>query len=75
MGKPDGIAHGVLYLASDEAKFVTGAELDRMVITSAYKGLDEAVLKDEPLNGAIFIGTPPRGRGLSEARYGHMVVT
>jgi 3(or 17)beta-hydroxysteroid dehydrogenase len=27
LGEPDDIAYGVLYLASDEAKFVTGAEL------------------------------------------------
>lgn len=33
MGEPDDIAWGVVYLASDEAKFVTGAEL---VIDGAY---------------------------------------
>jgi len=27
LGEPDDIAYGVLYLASDESKFVTGAEL------------------------------------------------
>jgi NAD(P)-dependent dehydrogenase (short-subunit alcohol dehydrogenase family) len=27
MGDPDDIAYGVLYLAADESKFVTGAEL------------------------------------------------
>jgi NAD(P)-dependent dehydrogenase (short-subunit alcohol dehydrogenase family) len=27
VGEPEDIAYGVLYLASDEAKFVTGAEL------------------------------------------------
>ncbi|MGI9544577.1 MAG: SDR family oxidoreductase, partial [Cyclobacteriaceae bacterium] len=27
MGEPDDIAYGILYLASDEAKFVTGEEL------------------------------------------------
>lgn len=27
VGEPGAIAYGVLYLASDEAKFVTGAEL------------------------------------------------
>ncbi len=27
MGEPDDIAHGVVYLASDESKFVTGSEL------------------------------------------------
>ena len=26
-GEPEDIAYGVLYLASDESKFVTGAEL------------------------------------------------
>jgi NAD(P)-dependent dehydrogenase (short-subunit alcohol dehydrogenase family) len=26
-GEPDDIAHAVLYLASDESRFVTGAEL------------------------------------------------
>jgi len=33
LGQPDDIAYGVLYLASDEAKFVTGAEL---VIDGGY---------------------------------------
>jgi len=33
LGEPDDIAYGVLYLASDEAKFVTGAEL---VIDGGY---------------------------------------
>ncbi|MFO1172222.1 MAG: glucose 1-dehydrogenase [Hyphomicrobiaceae bacterium] len=33
LGEPDDIAYGILYLASDEAKFVTGAEL---VIDGGY---------------------------------------
>jgi NAD(P)-dependent dehydrogenase (short-subunit alcohol dehydrogenase family) len=33
IGEPDDIAYGVLYLASDESKFVTGAEL---VIDGGY---------------------------------------
>lgn len=33
IGEPDDIAHGVVYLASDESKFVTGAEL---VIDGGY---------------------------------------
>ena len=33
VGEPDDIAFGVLYLASDESKFVTGAEL---VIDGGY---------------------------------------
>ncbi len=33
MGEPDDIAYGILYLASDEARFVTGAEL---VIDGGY---------------------------------------
>ena len=33
VGEPDDIAHGITYLASDEAKFVTGAEL---VIDGGY---------------------------------------
>jgi NAD(P)-dependent dehydrogenase (short-subunit alcohol dehydrogenase family) len=33
MGEPDDIAYGVLYLASDESKFMTGAEL---VIDGGY---------------------------------------
>ena len=32
-GQPDDIAYGVLYLASDESRFVTGAEL---VIDGGY---------------------------------------
>lgn len=32
-GEPDDIAYGVVYLASDEAKFVTGTEL---VIDGGY---------------------------------------
>jgi 2,5-dichloro-2,5-cyclohexadiene-1,4-diol dehydrogenase 2 len=27
LGQPDDIAHGCVYLASDEARYVTGAEL------------------------------------------------
>ena len=27
MGEPDDVAYGVLYLASDETKYVTGSEL------------------------------------------------
>jgi 3(or 17)beta-hydroxysteroid dehydrogenase len=33
VGEPDDLAYGVLYLASDEAKFVTGSEL---VIDGGY---------------------------------------
>lgn len=33
MGEPDDIAYGVLYLACDESKFVTGTEL---VIDGGY---------------------------------------
>ena len=33
VGEPDDIAHGIVYLASDEAKFVTGSEL---VIDGGY---------------------------------------
>lgn len=33
VGKPDDIAHGIVYLASDEARFVTGSEL---VIDGGY---------------------------------------
>ena len=33
VGEPDDIAYGVLYLASDESKFMTGAEL---VIDGGY---------------------------------------
>jgi NAD(P)-dependent dehydrogenase (short-subunit alcohol dehydrogenase family) len=33
MGEPDDIAYGILYLAADESKFVTGAEL---VIDGGY---------------------------------------
>jgi NAD(P)-dependent dehydrogenase (short-subunit alcohol dehydrogenase family) len=33
LGEPEDVAYGVLYLASDEAKFITGAEL---VIDGGY---------------------------------------
>ena len=33
VGEPDDVAYGIVYLASDEAKFVTGSEL---VIDGAY---------------------------------------
>jgi NAD(P)-dependent dehydrogenase (short-subunit alcohol dehydrogenase family) len=33
VGEPDDIAYGILYLASDESKFVTGSEL---VIDGGY---------------------------------------
>jgi NAD(P)-dependent dehydrogenase (short-subunit alcohol dehydrogenase family) len=33
LGEPDDIAYGILYLASDESKFVTGSEL---VIDGGY---------------------------------------
>jgi len=33
IGEPNGIAYGIIYLASDESKFVTGAEL---VIDGGY---------------------------------------
>ncbi|SFW53216.1 SMP-30/gluconolactonase/LRE family protein [Luteibacter sp. UNCMF366Tsu5.1] len=69
---PDGRADAVIDLPARQPSCVSfaGSALDRMVITSAHKGLDAAVHTREPDNGAIFIGTPPRGRGLPEARYG-----
>jgi NAD(P)-dependent dehydrogenase (short-subunit alcohol dehydrogenase family) len=33
MGEPDDVAYGILYLGSDESKFVTGSEL---VIDGGY---------------------------------------
>jgi NAD(P)-dependent dehydrogenase (short-subunit alcohol dehydrogenase family) len=33
MGEPDDIAYGIIYLASDESKFITGSEL---VIDGGY---------------------------------------
>jgi L-arabinonolactonase len=72
---PDGRVDAVVDLPARQPSCVSfaGADLDRMVITSAWKGLDDAVRQAEPLNGAIFIGTPPKGRGLPEARWGHAV--
>lgn len=72
---PDGRIDTTIELPARQPSCVSfaGAGLERMVVTSAWKGLDDATRDAEPLNGAIFIGTPPRGRGLPEARYGHEV--
>ncbi|PTR27367.1 L-arabinonolactonase [Luteibacter sp. OK325] len=69
---PDGRVDLTIELPARQPSCVAfvGPTLDRLVITSASKGLDVAVVGAEPLNGAIFIGTPARGRGLPEARYG-----
>lgn len=69
---PDGRVDLVIDLPARQPSCLAfvGPELDRLVITSAHIGLDEDVVGSEPLNGAIFIGTPARGRGLPEARYG-----
>jgi len=73
---PDGRVDLTVDLPARQPSCVSfaGPGLDRMVITSAWKGLDDAVRQAEPENGAVFIGTPPRGRGLREARYGHGVL-
>jgi L-arabinonolactonase len=70
---PDGRVDTTLALPARQPSCVSfvGPALERMVVTSCYLGLDEAVRATEPDNGAIFIGTPPTGRGLPEARYGH----
>ena len=72
---PDGRIDATIELPARQPSCVTfaGPALDRMVITSASKYLDEAIVEQEPRNGAIFIGTPTRGHGLPEARYGHEV--
>lgn len=68
---PDGRIDATIDLPARQPSCVSfaGKDLDRMVITSANKYLAEV----GPFDGAIFIGTPPRGRGLPEARYGHEV--
>lgn len=68
---PDGTVDAIVNLPARQPSCVSfaGQELDRMVITSANKYIDQAALT--PDDGAIFIGTPPRGRGLPEARFGH----
>lgn len=70
---PDGRVDTTVELPARQPTCVSfaGPALDRMVITSANLGMNAAA----PLDGAIFIGTPPRGRGLPEARYGHEVRT
>lgn len=72
---PDGRLDCTIDLPARQPSCVAfiGPDLDRLAITSAYKGLDPKIVEAEPLNGAIFLGTPPRGRGLPEARYGHGV--
>ena len=69
---PDGRVDATIELPARQPSCVAfvGTALDRLVVTSATKGLEPAVVAAEPLNGAIFIGTPPRGHGLFEARYG-----
>lgn len=69
---PDGRVDATIALPSKQPSCVSfaGPGLDRMVITSAHLGLGD---KAGPLDGAIYIGTPPAGRGLPEARYGHKV--
>lgn len=69
---PDGRVDATIALPSKQPSCVSfaGPELDRMVITSAHLGLGD---KAGPFDGAIYIGTPPAGRGLPEARYGHKV--
>ncbi|QWT19921.1 SMP-30/gluconolactonase/LRE family protein [Bacillus sp. NP157] len=69
---PDGRIDATIDLPARQPSCVSfaGPALDRMVITSANQNIDEAGLQAEPQNGAIFIGTPPRGHGLPEARYG-----
>lgn len=70
---PDGRLDTVIAMPARQPSCVSfaGPALDRMVVTSCHLGLDDAVRANEPFNGAIFIGTPPAGRGLPEARYGH----
>lgn len=72
---PDGRIDAIIPLPARQPSCVSfaGADLAQMVITSAHKGIDADIVRDEPLNGAIFIGNPPRGRGLPEARVGHGV--
>lgn len=70
---PDGRVDTTIDLPAKQPSCVSfaGPGLDRMVVTSANLGMKEPGAFD----GAIFIGTPPRGRGLAEARYGHEVRT
>jgi lipopolysaccharide export system ATP-binding protein len=48
MGDPDDVAYGILYLASEESKFMTGAEL---VIDGGYTTEPSLILLDEPFSG------------------------
>ncbi|UPG86172.1 SMP-30/gluconolactonase/LRE family protein [Luteibacter aegosomatis] len=70
---PDGRVDATIDLPAKQPSCVSfaGPGLDRMVVTSAHLGM----ASPGPFDGAIFIGTPPRGRGLAEARYGHEVRT
>ena len=45
-----------------------GAQLDRLFITTARQGLDEAALQREPAAGGVFAARPAR-RGLPERRF------
>lgn len=70
---PDGRVDTTVELPARQPSCVSfaGPGLDRMVVTSAHLGMQAP----GPFDGAIFIGTPPRGRGIAEARYGHQVRT
>lgn len=69
---PDGRVDLIVPMPARQASCVSfaGGALDRLCITSAHAGMSDAQRAEDPLAGAVFYGSAPRGRGLPEARYG-----
>lgn len=69
---PDGRVDCVIEMPVSQPSCVSfmGTQRDRLAVTTAYADLDPGDIARQPLHGAVFTVTPPRGRGLPESRYG-----